>query len=259
MEVVIIEDEDLAADSLKKLLLKTPYNLNIKKRLESVSEAIEWFKQNNCDLIFSDVSLGDGESFEIFEALNIDTPIIFTTAFDHYAIQSFQFHAVDYLLKPYNQIKLNKALEKYINTQKHKIQFYPNQQNLDNLISRLSNMSEVSSYQTRFLISKGEELLSIKSEETAYFMAEDKSLFLFTRKGEVFLYDDTLYNLENKLSPKDFFKVNRKFIVRHNAIKSIIKYSQSRLKIELQPAPNFNASILISAKNIQSFKEWLNN
>ena len=90
-------------------------------------------------------------------------------------------------------------------------------------------------------------------------MADDKSLFLFTRKGEVFLYDDTLSNLEKKLSPRDFFKVNRKFIIRHNSIKSIIKYSQSRLKVALQPVPSFNDPILISAKNIQSFKDWLNN
>lgn len=259
MEVVIIEDEDLAANSLTKLVLTTPYNLNIKKRLESVSEAVEWFKTNSCDLIFSDISLGDGESFEIFEALKIDIPIIFTTAFDNYAIQSFQYHAIDYLLKPYNQSKLNRALEKFMKTQQTSNSTYSNKQNLENLITRLNTIPEVSSYKTRFLISKGEELLSIKSEEIAYFMAEDKSLFIFTPKGEVFLYDDTLSNLEKKLSPRDFFKVNRKFIVRHNAIKSIIKYSQSRLKVELQPVPSLNEPILISAKNIQSFKDWLNN
>ena len=258
MEVVIIEDEHLAADSLNNLLLKTPHNLSIKQRLESVAEAIEWFKVNSCDLIFSDISLGDGESFEIFETLNIEIPIIFTTAFDHYAIQSFQFNAIGYLLKPYSQAKLNKALEKYMNSLQ-KTNPTSDKQNLEHLLTRLRTIPEVQQHQTRFLISKGEELLSINSEEIAYFMAEDKSLFIFTRKGEVFLYDDTLYNLEKKLSPRDFFKVNRKFIVRHNAIKSIIKYSQSRLKVELQPVPSFTEPILISAKNIQSFKEWLNN
>ncbi|RXG32415.1 LytR/AlgR family response regulator transcription factor [Leeuwenhoekiella marinoflava] len=258
MEVVIIEDEDLAADSLEKLLLQTPYDLVIKKRLESVSEAIDWFRTHHCDLIFSDVSLGDGDSFEIFEALKIDIPIIFTTAFDHYAIQSFQFQAIDYLLKPYNRSNLNRALEKFFSVTNRK-QTTQDSQNLENLINHLSTIPEINKYQTRFLISKGDALVSINSEEIAYFMADNKSLFLFTRKGEVFLYDDTLSNLEKKLSPRDFFKVNRKFIIRHNSIKSIIKYSQSRLKVELQPVPSFNDPILISAKNIQSFKDWLNN
>lgn len=257
IEVVIIEDEDLAADSLEKLLLQTPYDLVIKKRLESVSEAITWFKTQRCDLIFSDISLGDGDSFEIYEALKIEIPIIFTTAFDHYAIQSFQFQAIDYLLKPYNSTKLQKALEKFIALTRK--QTTPENQNLENLINQLSTISEIHNYQTRFLITKGDALVSINSSEIAYFMADDKSLFLTTLEGELFLYDDTLSNLEKRLSPRDFFKVNRKFIVRHNAIKSIIKYSQSRLKVALQPEPNLNDPILISARNIQSFKEWLNN
>ncbi|WP_442845005.1 LytR/AlgR family response regulator transcription factor [Leeuwenhoekiella sp. H156] len=258
MEVVIVEDEDLAADSLEKLLLQSPYNLTIKKRLESVSEALAWFKEHHCDLIFSDISLGDGDSFEIFEALKIKTPIIFTTAYDQYAIQSFQFQAIDYLLKPYNRASLNRALEKFIALSNRKEET-PDSQDLESLISQLRTIPEINTYQTRFLITKGDLLVSITSEDIAYFMADDKSLFLFTRKGEIFLYDDTLSNLERKLSPRDFFKVNRKFIVRHNSIKSIIKYSQSRLKVELQPQPSFNDPILISAKNIQSFKDWLNN
>lgn len=259
MEVVIIEDEDLAADSLESLLLKTGYNLRVKKRLESVKQAIEWFKVNSCDLIFSDISLGDGESFEIFDVLKIDIPIIFTTAFDQYAIQSFQFNAIDYLLKPYDKTKLNKALEKFSNYKGLANPTSESNHNLENLIAQLKVMPEINQKQTRFLVSKGEELVSINSEEIAYFMAENKSLFLCKRDGEIFLYDDTISNLEQKLAPKDFFKVNRKFIVKHNAIKSIVKYSQNRLKLELQPMPNIQDPVLISAKNIQSFKNWLNN
>lgn len=256
MEVVIIEDEDLAAESLENMLLKTEHKLVVKKRLESVKQAVEWFQENSCDLIFSDIHLGDGESFEIFEALDIDTPIIFTTAFDHYAIQTFQYYAVDYLLKPYNKRKLNNAIEKYIAYTATPKKDYSD---LQNIISKLKTIPEVTVTQSRFLVTKGEELLSINSDEVAYFMADNKLLFLFTKTGKVFLYEDTISNLELKLSPKDFFKINRKFIVSHNAIKTIVKYSQNRLKVNLQPIPNTNEPILISSKNIHAFKDWLNN
>ena len=115
MEVVIIEDENLAAESLENLLLHSRYQLRVKKRLESIAQAIEWFSKNTCDLIFSDIHLGDGESFEVFESLKLEIPIIFTTAYDQYAIQSFQFFAVGYLLKPYDRDKLDAAIEKYKN------------------------------------------------------------------------------------------------------------------------------------------------
>lgn len=257
MDVVIIEDEDLAAESLENLLLKTGHDLTVIKRLESVKQALDWFKEHTCDLIFSDISLGDGESFEIFDKLNINTPIIFTTAFDHYAVQAFQFFAVDYLLKPYDKRKLNKAIEKYLN---YKEPASKNKSHdFKDLLDHLRTMPASKPYQTRFLVSKGEELIPLNSEDIAYFMAENKSLFLCTTKGDTYLYDDTLSNLEQKLSPKDFFKLNRKFIVRHNSIKSIIKYSQNRLKVELHPSASVNFPILISSKNIQAFKEWLNN
>ena len=256
MDIVIIEDEDLAAASLENLLLKSTYSISIKKRLESVAQSIAWFKNNTCDLILSDIHLGDGESFEIFETLEIKIPIIFTTAFDQYAIQSFQFFAVDYLLKPYDKNKLNTALEKYTNYTATPVN---SSNDLENLLSHFKKSKETKVAQERFLVSRGEKLISITASEIAYFMAENKSLFLFTTKGDSFLYDDTILNLDLKLSKKDFFKINRKFIVRHTAIKTIVKYSQNRLKIELEPSSNEKDFILISAKNVRPFKEWLNN
>ena len=255
MDVVIIEDEDLAAASLEKLLLKNKHNIKIKKRLESVEQSIEWFKNNTCDLILSDIHLGDGESFEIFEFLQIKTPIIFTTAFDKYAIKSFQYFAIDYLLKPYNEEKLNLALEKYVgfnnteNTSNGKLEELLNQMNLRN---------ELKSEKERFLVSRGKQLISIKSEDIAYFMAQDKYLFLYTTSGESYLYEDTISDLDEKLSNKDFFKINRKYIVRHNAIKNIIKYSKNRIKLELTPPSNSEELILVSSKNSNAFKSWLN-
>lgn len=257
MKAIIIEDEDLAAEALENLLLKTKYEIHVVKRLESVNQAIDWFKNNTCDLIFSDINLGDGESFEIFETLKIKIPIIFTTAFDQFAIQSFQFFAIDYLLKPYTITKLNQAIEKFLDFKKKN---NPSQE-VQDLLKQLKKLPELESKptQNRFLVSKGEELISINSNEIAFFMADNKSLFLFTKKNEVFLYDGTISSLEEKLSPKNFFKINRKFIISHSAIQSIVKYSQNRLKIELTPPPNPKDAILISSKNIHAFKEWLNN
>lgn len=255
MDIVIIEDEDLAAESLEKLLT-TKHNLNVKMRLESVSQSIAWFRENTCDLIFSDIHLGDGESFEIFEELKIDIPIIFTTAFDQYAIQAFQFFAIDYLLKPYDNERLDNAIKKYLS---HSTTTGNDFMALQSLITKLKTAEEAPAKQARFLVSKGEELMSINSEDVAYFMAENKLLFLYTKRGEMFLYEDTISNLEQRLSKTDFFKINRKFIVKHNAIKSILKYNQNRLKIILQPESNTNEPILISSKNIKAFKEWLDN
>jgi len=255
MEVVIIEDEDLAAESLEKLLLKSEHKLTVKKRLESVAQSIEWFKSNSCDLILSDIHLGDGESFEIFETLKITTPIIFTTAFDKYAIQSFQFFAIDYLLKPYDKHKLDKALGKYVDYTAAPTADYGQ---IEHLLAHLKGVTDSKTEQERFLVYRGDKLLSITHKEIAYFMAENKSLFLYTTTGESYLYDDTILNLELKLSKKDFFKINRKFIVRHNAIKTIVKYSQNRLKIELEPSPNIKDFIFISSKNVNAFKAWLN-
>ncbi len=256
MNVVIIEDEDLAAESLIKMLEKIPPKINVKKRLESVEEAIAWFETNTCDLILSDIHLGDGESFEIFESLQLNIPIIFTTAFDQYAIQSFQFYAVDYLLKPYDKDKLSNAIKKYThyNSQNKSVE----NTSLQQLLEALKKTPEKTENQNRFLVSRGEKLLSITSDEVAYFMAENKSLFLFTTNGDSFLYDDTLSNLEPKLSTKKFFKINRKYIVSHQAIETIVKYSQNRLKIELQPSSNTKDLILVSANYINAFKDWLN-
>lgn len=254
MRIVIIEDEDLAAASLEKLLLKSPHPISIEKRLESVEESIEWFKNNTCDLILSDIHLGDGESFEIFEALEIKTPIIFTTAFDEYAIKSFQFFAIDYLLKPYDKEKLNAAIEKYLNFN-IKSDDYDNK--LDDLLIQMRPKLEKRKKRERFLVSKGNQLISIKKKEVAYFMAQGKHLFLYTVNGESFLYQDTISNLEEELSSKDFFKINRKYMVKHTAIKNIVKYGSNRIKIELEPEPN-DELILVSLNRNNAFKDWLN-
>lgn len=255
MQVVIIEDEDLAATSLERLLLKNPHQISVKKRLESVEESINWLKNNTCDLIFSDIHLGDGESFEIFETLQTKTPIIFTTAFDKYAIKAFQFYAIDYLLKPYDKENLNIALKKYVNFNKKTTNYSGK---LENLLQQISNDKKEKRKRERFLVTKGNQLISLKINEIAYFMAQGKHLFLCTNKGESYLYPDTISNLEEDLPAKDFFKINRKYIVHHNAIKNIVKYGKNRIKIELHSSQNPKELIFISTNRNNDFKAWLN-
>lgn len=190
MNIVIIEDEDLAAASLEKLLLQSGYNIVIKKRLESVAESIEWFKENSCDLIFSDIHLGDGESFEIFETLKIKIPIIFTTAFDKYAIQSFQFHAIDYLLKPYDSAKLNAAIEKYMSFNEPVAGEFSK---IENLLLQLKERNK--EIQERFLVSRGEQLLSIKVPR----------LLILWRKTSIFFY---LQKTESVICMKIRFRIS---------------------------------------------------
>ncbi|RSC92147.1 DNA-binding response regulator [Tenacibaculum singaporense] len=255
MNVVIIEDEDLAAASLENLLKKSPYPISVKKRLESVEDSILWLQENTCDLILSDIHLGDGYSFEIFEKLKTSTPIIFTTAFDEYAIKSFQFFAIDYLLKPYNEELLNKAMEKYINL--HESKGYTNK--LEQLLLQMNSRIQHQKEKERFLVSKGSLSISIQREDVAYFMAQGKYLFLFTFDSESYLYDGTISSLEEELSEKYFFKINRKYIIQHSAIKNISKYSNNRIKIDLQPSLKVEEMLLVSAQRIKDFKNWLDN
>ncbi|RKF04659.1 LytTR family two component transcriptional regulator [Tenacibaculum lutimaris] len=255
LDVVIIEDEDLAASSLENLLLKSPYSISVKKRLESVEDSIVWLQNNTCDLILSDIHLGDGYSFEIFEKLKTSTPIIFTTAFDEYAIKSFQFFAIDYLLKPYSEEALQKAIEKYVGLNEDKGYSDKLEQLLLQMSSKINDQKE----KERFLVSKGNLSISIKREDVAYFMAQGKYLFLFTFDNESYLYDGTISSLEEELSEKYFFKINRKYIIQHSAIKNISKYSNNRIKIDLQSDLNVEEILLVSAQRIKDFKNWLDN
>ncbi len=252
MNVIIIEDEDLAVLSLEKLLKNSPFDITIIKRLESVNESINWLSKNTCDLIFSDIHLGDGESFEIFKKLQIDTPIIFTTAYDHYVIKSFEFYAIDYLLKPYSKEKLYKAIEKHLKiTENNGLK-----SELNSFLNSISEQKQDT--KKRFLVSSGNKFLSININEISFFMAQGKDLFLHTFSGKSYLYDDTISNLETFLPTKDFFKINRKYIVNFNSIKNIIKYDKNRIAIELNNSIQ-EEKIIVSTTKTTDFKNWLNN
>lgn len=249
MKVVIIEDEKPAARRLSRML--NELNINPIAQLHSVEESINWFLENEQpDLLFLDIQLSDGLSFEIFDEIEVKSAIIFTTAYDEYALKAFKLNSVDYLLKPIDADELKNAIDKYqkIHTTKS-LNAITNQQ-LKELIFPNTN-----SYKKRFTVKIGQHLKLISTASIECFYSENKATYFYTTNNRNYMIDDTLEELESKLSPEIFFRVSRKCFVNINAIKDIISYTNSRLKIILN---NFNETeIIVSRERVKDFKNWL--
>lgn len=249
MNAIIIEDEKPSARRLQRMLSKLAIEVNT--LLHSVEEAVTWFQQNpNPDLIFLDVQLSDGLSFEIFEKVDVQSAIIFTTAYDEYALKAFKLNSIDYLLKPIDNEELEMAIKKY------KSQNSTSKIDLHAFKSLLTeeNPSE-KTYRKRFTSKVGQHLKVFSTEDIECFFSENKGTYLHTKTNRNYLLDTILENLENELDPKKFFRVNRKFIVKIDAIKDIIHYSNSRLKVELK---NYSGDmIIVSRERVKDFKAWL--
>lgn len=256
MKVLIIEDEHLAAEELAEMLLEIRPDIKILDRLDSVKNAIRWLKSpkaKQLDLIFLDIHLADGNSFNIFEEVKVKTPIIFTTAYDQYAIQAFKINSVDYLLKPIDQDDLIESLEKF---EEIHVKVDNPTSNIDfsSLIEAVQK-KEIN-YKKRFLVTTGEKIRSIPAQDVAYFMSEGKYLQMTTKSGRQYIIDFTLAKLERVLMPDHFFRINRKFIISFDSIKNMINYSKSRVKVELNPPCSVEA--IVSVDRSGNFKKWLN-
>lgn len=250
MRIIIIEDEKPAARLLQRKVEKL--GLQVETMLHSVEEALQWFQKNqHPDLIFLDIQLSDGLSFEIFEQIEIKSAVIFTTAFDEYALRAFKLNSIDYLLKPIDEDDLEIAVAKFKNQfQKSSISSL----DFEAIKRMLINPSE-KSYKQRFTIRIGEHLKMIPVDEVECFFSENKGTYLHTSDNRDYLLDTTLEQLESELNPKDFFRVNRKFIIPLKTIKDIVVYSNSRLKVIL---PTFKADeVIVSREKVNDFKEWL--
>lgn len=250
MNVIIIEDEKPSARRLQRMLEK----LNIKTQilLHSVEESLEWFSNNaHPDLIFLDIQLSDGLSFEIFETIDIKSPVIFTTAYDEYALQAFKLNSIDYLLKPIDEDDLATAVKKYQERQ-------PQQQavTLDfNDIKKLLVNPIDREYKKRFSVKVGQHLKLISVDDIECFFSENKGTYLHTTEGRNYLLDTTLELLENELEPQTFFRINRKFYVNINAIKDMVSYTNSRLQIKLK---TYNEQdVIVARERVKDFKAWL--
>lgn len=250
MRIIIIEDEKPAARLLQRKVEKL--GLQIETMLHSVEESLQWFQENqHPDLIFLDIQLSDGLSFEIFEQIEIKSAVIFTTAFDEYALRAFKLNSIDYLLKPIDEEDLEIAITKFKNQfQKSNIT------SLDfEAIKRMLVNPIEKSYKQRFTIKIGEHLKMISIDEVECFFSENKGTYLHTIDNRDYLLDTTLEQLESELNPKDFFRVSRKFIIPLKTIKDIVVYSNSRLKVIL---PTYKADeVIVSREKVNDFKEWL--
>ena len=249
MTVLIIEDEELAATTLQNMLVQINPNIQVLAVLGTVEAAVSWLSSNNADLLFMDIHLGDGKSFQIFQQVSISSPVIFTTAYDQYTLKAFKNQGIDYLLKPFDEEDVSAALQKLNNIRKPGIaplKFVPEAAPTSTV--RVRN---------RFMVKAGTLLKTIPSDEVAYFMAEDKYLYLVTKQAQQYIIEETIGSLEPKLDPVDFFRINRKFIININSIKEMYKRSRNRVRIILSPLPQ-DEDVVVSEERAEGFKNWLN-
>ncbi len=252
MQVLIIEDEAIAAEKLTHILKKYDPAVTVLEAIDSVKNAVKWLNSNSSpDLIFLDIYLSDGISFEIFTQISLDVPIIFTTAYNEFAIQAFDLNSIAYLLKPIKSEDVARSLDKFKKLRQQRSPEKPaDYAALVNLITQQKKR-----YKERFLVKVGQKIHSIPVEEVAYFYTESKIVFLVTHDNRRFPVDYYLDQLIDLLDPKEFMKINRQFVIRHSSIENMFPYSNSRIKVTLQPP--VKKDIIISTEKSSDFKEWL--
>ncbi len=245
MKVVIVEDERLASKRLEHLLKIVEPGVEVLHFLESVDDAVNWFSQNSKpDLIFMDIQLDDGISFEIFDAVKIEAPVIFTTAYNEYAIRAFKVNSVDYLLKPIEQEALEIAIQKF------KKMFRGGDNFEDKLAQVLGQISP--KYKSRFFVKVGIRYQSIPVENICCFFVEERNTFLKTIHDKTYDLDYSLEQLQNMVDPGQFFRINRNYLVNINCIEEIISYSTNRLKLKVG-----KTELIVSREKVAEFKQWM--
>lgn len=250
MNIIIIEDEKPSARRLQRML--NVLDINAETMLHSVEEALVWFQNNqHPDLIFLDIQLSDGLSFEIFETIEIKSAVIFTTAYDEYALQAFKLNSIDYLLKPIDDDDLKTAVEKF---KGRALKQNAVTLDFDDIKKLLVNPIE-REYKKRFSVKVGQHLKLINIENIECIYSENKGTYAFTNEGRNYLLDVTLDQLEDELEPHVFFRISRKFYVNINAIKDMVSYTNSRLQIKLNTFKE--QDIIVARERVKDFKNWL--
>lgn len=247
MKIIILEDEKRAASHLERLLAKVAPNMIVVARLESVRDGIHYL-QNNPEpgLIFSDIQLADGLSFEIYNQVAVSCPIIFTTAYDHYAIEAFKTNGIDYLLKPIEEDRLRQAIEKA----RH---FSPGLV-LEKILS-ITTPASVKAYKSRFMVKVGDKIKTIPVEDILVYYSQEKASFIRTTDKHTYCIDYTLDQLEPMLDPEIFFRINRKYIVSIDACTNILAWTNSRLSLKIEGIDD--SDIIVARERVQEFKNWL--
>lgn len=255
MKVYIIEDEIPAAEKLERFLKRYDESIEMVGRAMSVREAVHWIQTDgNADLLLMDIQLTDGLSFDIFKEVQLDIPVIFTTAYNEYAIEAFKANGIDYLLKPITFEALGESLDKFHSLKSRLSE--PGQTEATSVIDLQSALQMLSKreYKTRFMVKIGEHIKSVTTDQIDLFYAEGRNAYIVNKEGRRLIIDYKLETLEEMLDPQQFFRVNRTYIIDINAIKDVLVYSNSRLKIILHQ--NFDREIIVSREKVQGFKKW---
>lgn len=249
MRVIIIEDEQPAANRLAKLLQTAFADITIIARFDSVHTTVQQLPNTAADLIFMDIQLADGLSFDIFEQAVVTAPVIFTTAFDQYTLRAFKVNSIDYLLKPIDETELHQAVEKYR-------QLYDKQEEgINDKIRRIVQEMQQAKYKERLLIKRGQQLNYLKTTDTAYCYADGKLCYAVDFNSTKYLLESNLSQLEEQLDPTKFYRINRNVLVQVEAIKKVHTWLGSRLKVELTLP--IQEETVVSRERVQGFKEWL--
>lgn len=252
MNLVIIEDEKRAARRIEALLKEINPDLNVLSILHSVHEAIAWFDKNTLpDFIISDIQLGDGRAFDILESISELPPVIFTTAYDEYAIKAFKSNGIDYLLKPIDKTELARSIDKFL-----KLKKADNPIDIQQLAAILNTERRV--YKSRFMIKVGEKLKSVPSDEIACFYSLNGGTYIHTIEKRNYTIDYSMDQLDELMDERSFFRINRKLMISFNSIEAIHTWSGSRLRLELSSAiSELEDDMLVSRERVKEFKEWL--
>lgn len=252
MNILIIEDETAASNRLKSMLRSIDPSISVLAVIDSIEDAVAWLlSHQEPDIIFADIQLSDGICFDIFRQVQPQCAVIFTTAYDEYAVDAFTVNSIDYLLKPIHAEDLKKSLDKY---RTMKIVFGSEKNHpIQSLLSQLDRKKKA--YKTRFLVKSGQSMKSVPTEEAAYFMIENQLVFLITHDNRRYLLEQTLDELEKNLDPDRFFRINRQMIIALSSVTAIHPYFNSRLKLDL--TPGLDSEILVSRMKVGDFKIWL--
>lgn len=252
MNILIVEDEELAQKKLQKTLAAVDASATVVGITDSIQSTVDWLKSNNsADLILMDIELADGQSFEVFNLVDVKAPVIFTTSYDEYALKAFKVNSVDYLLKPVQTDELQTALAKYkklADTTKQDV-------NIESLVNQIKQQLQPKEYRKRFLVKHAQKLVSVDVEEIAYFYSDGRLNFFKTFDNKKFVVDYTMDELEDMLDPTAFFRISRSFFVAFNAIEKIDDYFGNRLILQLNPAVDKEA--LVSREKVADFKKWM--
>lgn len=258
MNALIVEDEELAVRKLQKLLREVSPTLSVMGVTASIDDTVAWLENHRAtgqpdpDLIFLDIELADGQSFEIFERTPVRSTVIFTTSYDEYALQAFKVNSIDYLLKPVQRDDLQRSLQKYEDLRGQTVEAPALK--IEKLLQQL-HVQTPRSYRQRFLVRQGQRMLSVEVGDIAYFYTDERYSFFTMHSGQKFLVDYTLDELADALDPNRFFRINRGVLITHQAVEQIQPYFGNRLALSLRPI--FDKEALVSREKVSDFKQWM--